>query len=530
MTRMIAWGVMAMVVLAIAAPMAGAELLAGAAKVAITPKDPAYLAGYDSNRLSTRVQSDIWARALVLKSGDKTLTLVTLDLLGWPYARLAKLRQMVKSVPADTLLVASTHSHSAPDPIGLWGPEPTKSGVNQAWMEETYTKIVAAIDQAAKSLQPARLRLGAVETKGIATNIRVPRINDAELRVLQLVDAQGKAIATVANLACHAEIMQNDLLSADFPGYYYQQIEQDLGGVAMFVNGAQGGMVTADIPGLYQKEGQDNSADAQKIGLAVATETKRALEGAATLDNPSLSYRFVDLLLPLDNERYRAGMSAGLLPNVLEEGKVHTQVAVIALGPAQIVTAPGELLPNLGLRLKRMMTGQPRFVFGLTQDELGYILSEDDWGLDIYKYESNTGPGPKTWPLLLSTLLPVLAEVKPAAAAPAAPAAGQGGVAAWFGGLTAKFKPEAAEGMNAVYCFKITGDGGGDWTVAIADRKCAVAPKAAEKADLTVTISAQDWLDLLAGKLDPMAALAAGKLVLDGDMGLATKIPELFLN
>jgi len=529
MNRIATWGLALLVGIVCASlPAAAADFSAGAAKAAITPHEPAYLAGYDSNRLSEVVQSDIWVRALVIKSGEKTLSLAVVDLIGFPNLLQRQVRGLVKAVPADSVIIAATHSHSAPDPIGLWGPEEGKSGVNKPWLEATLKTIAATIDQAAQNAKPAKLKLAAIETKGIARNIRVPRIVDPELAVMQFVDAEGKAIATLANIACHAEIMQNKMLSADFPHYYYQKIEKDLGGIALFVNGAEGGMVTADIDDLYKKEGQDNSALAEKIGLLVADFTENALKEAKTVESPALDYKVADLLVPLESDRYRAAIQAGLLPNTLQDGKLRTQVAVIALGPAQIVTIPGEALPNLGFRLKRSMTGSPKFIFGLTFDELGYIMSADDWGLQLYDYESRTGMGPDTGPTLISALLPLIAEVKPAA--PAAAAGGTGQVAAWFAGLTSKFKPDRAEGITATYHFKISGDGGGDWTVAIADKKCKVENKAPDKADLAVAISAQDWMDLVGGKLDAMAAFSSGRLVLDGDMGLAMQIPTLFFD
>jgi putative sterol carrier protein len=532
--RMLTLGLVAVMAFALSAStVMAAQLMAGAAKVDITPKEPAYLAGYGINRLSEAVKEPLSARALVIKSGEKTLTVVGVDSLGVPGRIQKDIRAMVKSVPADSVMIAATHDHSAPDIFGMWGPNPTTSGVNPAYLAFFKQSIVAAIDQAAAAAKPAKLKLGSIQTKGINVNHRIPEIVDHELAAMQFVGDDGKVIATLANFPCHAEIMQSKLLSGDFPYYYYAKIEKDQGGVAIFINGALGGMITADIPGgIYSLEGKDNSAWAQRIGEAMADATEQALAGASTIENADLDYKFVDLALPFRNERAQAAARSGAMPNPLADGKLVTKVAAVALGPAQIVTIPGEALPNLGFHLKRVMTGSPKFLFGLTMDELGYIMSGDDWGMEIYKYESNTGAGPETGPLLMATLLPLIAEVKPAAAeAPAAATTApvmSATVAQWFAGLPGRFNAEKAAGLTAVYGFKLSGDGGGDWTISVADQKCSVKQGAADKADVIISVAASDWMDAVSGKADAAALYMTGKLSVDGDLSLAQRFVDLF--
>jgi putative sterol carrier protein len=523
---------LAMLALCVSTGMA-AQLLAGAAKVDITPKEPAYLAGYGINRLSEAVKEPLSARALVLKSGEKTLTVVGVDSLGVPGRIQKDIRAMIKSVPADSVMIAATHDHSAPDIFGMWGPNPTTSGVNPAYLAFLKQSIVTAVDQAAAAVKPAKLKLGSVQTKGINVNHRIPEIVDHELAAMQFVGDDGKVIATLANFPCHAEIMQSKLLSGDFPYYFYTKIEKDQGGVAIFINGALGGMITADIPGgIYSLEGKDNSIWAQRIGEAVADATEQALANASPIENPELDYKFVDLELPFRNERAQAAMKSGAMPNALADNKLVTKVAAVALGPAQIVTIPGEALPNLGFHLKRVMTGNPKFLFGLTMDELGYILSGDDWGMEIYSYESRTGAGPNTGPLLMATLLPLIDEVKPAAEeAPAAGTTAPGApttAAQFFAGLPAHFKADRAAGLNAAYYFKLTGDGAGDWTVSIADQKCSVKQGAPDKADVTITAAASDWMGIVSGEADAASLYMAGKLSVDGDLMLAQRFTDLF--
>jgi putative sterol carrier protein len=94
--------------------------------------------------------------------------------------------------------------------------------------------------------------------------------------------------------------------------------------------------------------------------------------------------------------------------------------------------------------------------------------------------------------------------------------------------MPGRFKGDKAVGVNAVIQYDITGEGGGSWHATIKEGTCSVSSGAATSPTLTLTMSGQDWLDMLAGKLSGQMAFMSGKLKLKGDMGLAMKIPTMF--
>ena len=87
---------------------------------------------------------------------------------------------------------------------------------------------------------------------------------------------------------------------------------------------------------------------------------------------------------------------------------METEVNRIAVGPAEFLTIPGEALPNIGFYLKRHMKGTPRFLLGLCCDELGYILTPEDYDLQLYKYETSVSIGQQIEPLMVQNLLATL--------------------------------------------------------------------------------------------------------------------------
>ncbi len=94
--------------------------------------------------------------------------------------------------------------------------------------------------------------------------------------------------------------------------------------------------------------------------------------------------------------------------------------------------------------------------------------------------------------------------------------------------MPSRFNKEAAKGLNAVYQFDLSGDGGGKWQVAIKDQTIEVKEGAADSPNITISMAAQDYLDMLSGKLNGQVAFMSGKLRIAGDMGLALRMQSLF--
>jgi putative sterol carrier protein len=88
------------------------------------------------------------------------------------------------------------------------------------------------------------------------------------------------------------------------------------------------------------------------------------------------------------------------------------------------------------------------------------------------------------------------------------------------------FVPEKAEGVDAVIQFHL-GEGG-DWVCTIRDQACTAEPGTVEEPNLTLTAEADDYIDMITGKLNPMTGIASKKIVLKGDLNLAMKYMNLF--
>ena len=101
--------------------------------------------------------------------------------------------------------------------------------------------------------------------------------------------------------------------------------------------------------------------------------------------------------------------------------------------------------------------------------------------------------------------------------------------AEFFAALPGRFDPAAAVGVAAIIQFELSGDGGGTWHVAVADGACEVEFGAHDDPTLVVVASADTWMKVVAGSLDPQLAFLTGRLKVRGDMGLAMRLRALFL-
>ena len=97
-----------------------------------------------------------------------------------------------------------------------------------------------------------------------------------------------------------------------------------------------------------------------------------------------------------------------------------------------------------------------------------------------------------------------------------------------FDGMPEAFNASEAQGLDAVFQFEITGEGGGSWSVAIKEGGCEITEGTHDAPTTTLTMAGETWLAMVNGELNGMQAFMSGKLKVSGDIMLANRIPDLF--
>jgi len=393
---------------------ARAEFRAGIATRVVTPEPLLPLSGgIGPSKAASEKRGELTVRALVLADGETRVAMVSADFLGFPSALGNKVRSQVKGLPPEHILIGATHTHSAPDCYGF----PNGRGGTDAdlkYLDSVCQRMVEAIHEAAGRLQPAHLKIASGEARGkIAYNYYAERLYDPRCHVIQAIGADGKAIATLVNYAVHPEVLGSDrgICSPDLIGPLYERLREKGGGIGLFMNSAQGGMVTADNRGPNGKD-QRTWEECVRIGTLLADEALRIVQPAVEQSDPRLHCEARPLSFPVDSPALRqlmASLPVGL--GAKDTTRVTTQLNLINIGNAQILTIPGEALPNIGYFLKRQMRGEHNLLFGLTNDAFGYILTRVDWSsFKTYDYVSRTCLGEKTGEIYIEEALRLVAE------------------------------------------------------------------------------------------------------------------------
>jgi len=161
-----------------------------------------YLGGYGiwkQRGLPEGVHDPIWARAFVVEANGTALANVVLDLVGIANGAIYEIMDGVVAatggaIHRDAILVASTHTHAAPDLQGLWG------GASAEYRQYVIDRTVAAIVEAYQTRRPSRIYLSTGTAQG--NNRRGHGYTDEEVTVLDIVDnATNRRSGTVVNFA-----------------------------------------------------------------------------------------------------------------------------------------------------------------------------------------------------------------------------------------------------------------------------------------------------------------------------------------
>lgn len=410
-------------------PGGAQPLRVGFGKVNITPavggtNPPVWMAGFDQGRAATGVHDDLFAMAVVVDDGHARVGIVALDSIGFFHDDVVRVRQRLSAdLKLDYAVVCATHNHSTPDLMGLWGPDPFHSGIDPAYRERVISAAVAALSNAVVTLQPATLSLHEipVDPTGLVKDTRKPEVYDPNLRLMLFRQpGTGTVIGSLVGWANHPETpwSGNTDLTADFCGVIRDGLERGviygnevkmpgLGGTHVFVNGAVGGLMTTHPsttvrdPFLEKDFAEPSHDKTRALGnnlvKRILTHVASSPATAATVAPISIQARTIEL--PLEN---RGFVLAGLL-GLLDRGhsrfmEVRSEVALIQVGDASMACIPGEIYPELvngGVvrapggdfdiepleipPIREMMPGQVKFLFGLANDELGYIIPKSEW-------------------------------------------------------------------------------------------------------------------------------------------------------
>jgi hypothetical protein len=424
--------------------------------------DPVWIAGFGNRRAANGIHDELWARTMIIDDGKTRLAIVALDAIGFMNNQVIEVRkQLPASAGITYAIIASTHTHEGPDLLGLWGPSYIRSGIDAKYMEFVKGRIVESIVKASESLKPVRLEISEDLTgaSGLVKDTREPVVFDSGLRLIRAVEIEtGTTAGCLVSWADHPETLwgKNLQITSDFPHFLREGVEKGIfagdsivkpgiGGTVLYVNGAIGGLMTTHpslavkhpLTGREYSEPSFEKAEAQGMQLA-SLVLNMADHPQQKIEKAGINLITRTLIMPINNKLFRLGAAIGILKSGTSGWmNMRTEISAFTIGPLSFVTFPGEVYPEIingGIEspdegdfheasdlqpVREMMPGRFRFVIGLANDEIGYIIPRSQWdvkepfayGKKKPQYGEENSLGPMTAVLLHKNMSEILGEL-----------------------------------------------------------------------------------------------------------------------
>lgn len=442
---------------------AGKCFTCGFSKSVLTPDDikfrKYFIAGYDSNNPAHGVLDDMFARAVYIddNTGRGGVVMCSVDAVGISRKDINRIRKLViesgKIPSLKSINICATHSHSAIDTQGLWGEKIFKCGRDEDFMNRLRKRTADAIVKAYENRTDGRMFYSVKKSEDLQFDCRTPDTYDPNITKIRFESFDGSKNIHMVNFASHAELMGSSTkkVSADFPAYMIKEIESNNENCdAIFFNGAIGGMISAkEIKKVY-RETIDCEAYTKEFGKSLG-EIVNSLKDETELA-PIINVKSAPVSIEASNYVLILARLLGVLNNdisrVRKDGtaSIYSEVGYLELGKQEIgmFLIPGELFPELYngefLSEKESANGRKaeynilceqgsakhKFVVGLCNDELGYIIPDNDFFLnskmpyinkgkdrfDRDHYEETNSTGPKTARILLDATLKIIKSIR----------------------------------------------------------------------------------------------------------------------
>ena len=378
-------------------------LLVGSSRYEITPDYAVILGGYGMYflsdifcRWSTGVHDPLYATAIAIEDkNQETIIELVLDSIGLLENDVHRIQQTLSAatgVSTDHIFLSATHSHGTPDTVGIYGVMlPPITGRDDRFIEQMIDGAYQAGIEAFRNRRPAVMRVNqGVEPhfhfNHMGLNDPNATIDDA-ITVVGFYETDGDVIGTITNWGCHPTVMpaENTLITADFVGAFYAAMDLTIGGVNMFINGNEGASVRpANTYHPFQvnpEEGWGDWDDVNRVGTGLATTAMNLLGAGEVIDDPTLSVVSAQFEGLMQNPLLGIMNTLGLIAHEFPApGELYPEpIAFWRLGPLTAASAPGEVVPTIGLQLREIMDGRYKMVLNLTQDWIGYFLTPEQF-------------------------------------------------------------------------------------------------------------------------------------------------------
>ena len=373
-----------------------------------------YIAGYGENNPAKGVIDPQYAHALWLddNSGKGGHLFVSLDIVGLLNKDVNTLKSVLsefsEKTNCQTITIMSTHNHAGIDTMGIWGKLP-HTGKSKKFMTILFNAVIKAASDAYRDRREGKLYLGRIEVPDMQEDIRTPIVYSKTLTRLRFVPNDGTREIYFLNFASHSESLQgcNSLISADFPCYLREKIRKETGAETIYGVGAIGGMISMEIEDEDKLRRENRLLESTRnIGYKLADYALKIKKEQKL--KPRISYIKQEFFVPVENPVLTIACQLGLLNAdaytlpYSDKKALKTEISYFEIDDLKMLMLPCELFPELayggyldddesaeGLSedinpdpLIEIADDEDLLIFGLANDELGYVIPPNDFMLN----------------------------------------------------------------------------------------------------------------------------------------------------
>ncbi len=408
---------------------------AATARVEITPPTGTPIAGnVRKDNKSRGVHDPLYCNILILDDDTTRVCMLGFDLI-WleekVYMQLTQEIERETGIPVSNIIAWGTHTHSGPDTgLRMYG-EPSDS-VGK-YLDNMIQAVTGGVKRANMSLQKVVLKVGKKEVAGLNFNRRLVKKDgsvvmnfeefdteditgttgpvDKELLTFSVWDKSDNLVAVLVNFTLHPAILvgYDWLISRDFINYLDEYIldRYDRRVVVLFANGAEGNINHLN----YQDPDQGrNFEEAERIGKKLGEHVEESLKDSSLLDG---RIRFVsekvtfplreitgdekqwaEMVLERDKdleEDQLDGIPDKTYARMIQEMSARkekvceTVLQGMAVNNFALVTFPGEVYVEFGLKVKELSPYPYTMVIGLANSHIGYIPAKEAFSQGGYE-------------------------------------------------------------------------------------------------------------------------------------------------
>ena len=415
-----------------------------------------------TKKLADEIRDDQKIRTVAISDGRGISIFAAVDTFGLANNEVKVIRDKFQAY-ADTkgwnitsINISALHQHSCVDTFGLNGDIigalftssfrnllglELPSGKNPEFMENLYEVSVQSMIDAVEDMTTGKLYFGTIDATEYIREKRKPEVFDGNLNRIRFVpDSETKRETWIVNLPIHCvgNGAAGTMITGDHPYYMEEYINKNADANFMMILGAELAISSehpADLvadPAVLAEYNDEGYARMASYGYRLGELATKVANDVEI--EPILNIRFTEVFVPVANSIFKLAARGGLLTNtVVKNGldyETPTEVGYLELGrDLAIAIIPGELAPEIAFggavsaedswdgkeweyTAFADATERKLLVFGITNDQIGYLLTDNDWRSYLTENEEIVSTGPRAGAVITAAYLDLFNEIK----------------------------------------------------------------------------------------------------------------------